>query len=136
MVATRPTVCGKRVATLGLALLVGFGMLSYRLADLQLTPDPELQEGLGTRVITKELPAPRGEITDRWERPISHSLPAITIEANPRVFTAEQLPSVVAQLSELVDTPPGVLMTRLSRDSSFAYIARQVDEATAEAVRD
>ena len=136
VVATRPTVCGKRVATLGLALLVGFGMLSYRLADLQLTPDPELQEGLGTRVITKELPAPRGEITDRWERPISHSLPAITIEANPRVFTAEQLPSVVAQLSELVDTPPGVLMTRLSRDSSFAYIARQVDEATAEAVRD
>ena len=136
VVATRPTVCGKRVATLGLALLVGFGMLSYRLVDLQLTPDPELQEGLGTRVITQELPAPRGEITDRWERPISHSLPAITIEANPRVFTAEQLPSVVAQLSELVDTPPGVLMTRLSRDSSFAYIARQVDEATAEAVRD
>lgn len=136
VVATRPTVCGKRVATLGLALLVGFGMLSYRLADLQLTPDPELQEGLGTRVITQELPAPRGEITDRWERPISHSLPAITIEANPRVFTAEQLPSVVARLSELVDTPPGVLMNRLSRDSAFAYIARQVDEATAEAVRD
>jgi cell division protein FtsI (penicillin-binding protein 3) len=136
VVATRPNVCGKRVATLGLALLVGFGMLSYRLADLQLTPDPELQEGLGTRVITQELPAPRGEITDRWERPISHSLPAITIEANPRAFTAEQLPSVVARLSELVDTPPGVLMTRLSRDSAFAYIARQVDEATAEAVRD
>ena len=136
VVATRPTVCGKRVATLGLALLVGFGMLGYRLADLQLTPDPELQEGLGTRVITQELAAPRGEITDRWERPISHSLPAVTIEANPRVFNAEELPSVVARLSALVDTPPGVLMTRLSRDSAFAYIARQVDEATAEAVRD
>ena len=136
VIATRPTVCAKRVATLSLALLVGFGMLSYRLADLQLTPDPELQEGLGGRVITQELAASRGEITDRWERPISHSLPAITIEANPRVFSAEELPSVVAQLSDLVDTPPGVLMARLSRDSAFAYIARQVDEATAEAVRD
>jgi len=87
-------VCGKRVATLGLALLVGFGMLSYRLVDLQLTPDPELQEGLGTRVITQELPAPRGEITDRWERPISHSLPAITIEANPRNCHPSSLSSV------------------------------------------
>ena len=68
--------CAKRVATLSLALLVGFGMLSYRLADLQLTPDPELQEGLGARVVTQELAASRGQITDRWERPISHSLPA------------------------------------------------------------
>jgi cell division protein FtsI (penicillin-binding protein 3) len=122
------------VATLALGLLVGFGLLGYRLVDLQLTPDPALEEGLGTRVVTQELAAPRGEITDRWNRPIAHSLPAITVLANPRLIPAEELASVVAQLSQYVETSPDVLMTRLSRDSSFAYVARQVDEATAEAV--
>ncbi len=135
VVATRPTVCGKRVATLALGLLVGFGLLGYRLADLQITPDPALQEGLGTRVITQELVAPRGEITDRWDRPIAQSLPSITIQANPQLIPAEDLVDVVAQLSAHVDTPADVLMTRLSRDSSFAYVARQVDESTADAVR-
>lgn len=124
------------MATLAIGLLVGFGLLGYRLADLQLTPDPALQEGLGSRVITQELAAPRGEITDRWDRPIAHSLPAITIVADPRLIPAEELAFVVGQLSQHVDTPADVLIARLSRDSSFAYVARQVDESTAKAVRE
>ena len=136
VIATRPSVCRKRVATLGLGLLAGFAMLGYRLADLQITPDPALEEGLGTRVVSEELAAPRGEIKDRYGRPIAHSMPAVTIQANPRLIDPAELAYVVGRLSEHVDTPADVLMDRLSRDSPFAYIARQVDEATADAVRD
>ncbi len=136
VVATRPTVCAKRVATLGLGIILGFGMLGYRLADLQITPDPLLEVGLGTRIMTEDLAAPRGEITDRRNRPIAHSLPAITITADPKLMPPEELPFIVGQLSELVDTPADDLMARLSRDSRFAYIARQVDQDTADAVRE
>ncbi len=127
VVPARPIVSRHRVYAVALCLALVFGLFGYRLVDLQLTPDPALAAGIGNRVRTVELAAPRGDILDRWGRTFALSLPAPTVVVDPRLVAEEQVPHLVARLEPLVSTPPEVLTRRLLSDAHFAYIDRQVD---------
>lgn len=130
----RPQVAAGRVVSVAvLAVLVLAGFM-WRLVDLQLTPDPELASGMGTRTVERSLPAPRGEILDRHGRPIALSLPAPTVIAEPRLVPIDRVPDIVAALSPLLSTDPSVLTGRLSGDGYFAYLERQVDADVGKAV--
>lgn len=116
-----------RVYVVALCFAMVFGLFGYRLVDLQVTPDPALAAGIGHRVRTVELAAPRGEIVDRQGRIFALSLPASTVVVDPRLVAAERVPHLVAQLEPLVSTAPEVLTRRLTSDAHFAYIDRQLD---------
>lgn len=132
--AARPTVCPYRLRTLVALFIIVMGGFLYRLADLQLTPDPALAEPISNTLRSEELPARRGALVDRLGRPLAYSLPAPTIVADPRLITDEQIPWVVGELSQLLDTDPEVMARRLAGDAHFVYLDRQVDPEIGEAV--
>jgi len=125
--AVRPQVGKARVVVLGVVsglVLIGF---MWRLVDLQLMPDPALASGMGTRIVERSIPAPRGEILDRHGRPMALSLPAPTVIAEPRLISTDRVPAVVAALGPLLSTDLDVITSRLDGDGYFAYLERQID---------
>ncbi len=118
-----------------MSLLV-IGAFMWRLIDLQLMPDPELAAGIGTRIVDRPISAPRGEIVDRHGRPMALSLPAPTVIAEPRLISLPLVPAVVAKLTPVLSTDPGVLTGRLDGDGYFAYLERQVDHDVGQAIDD
>jgi len=132
----RPEVGSGRIVAVAIAASLVLTGFMWRLVDLQLTPDPELASGIGTRNIVRPIPAPRGEILDRHGRPMALSLPSPTVIAEPRLIPIEKVPEVVAALTPLLSTDPAVLTKRLSGDGYFAYLERQVDPSVGKAVAD
>lgn len=143
VIAARPAVSKSRVFVLLVVLAMVAGAFSWRLVDLQLTPDAALAGEVGSQVRETSIPAPRGQIVDRYGRPIAYSLPRPTIVANPRLLQAadiadedaDLLSEAVAALSPLLSTAPDVLRDRLSSDRVFVNLERQVDEEVGDAVR-
>ena len=142
VVAARPAVSKPRVFTLLVVLAMVGGAFSWRLVDLQLTPDAALAGDVGSRVAESEIPAPRGQILDRHGRPVAFSLPRPTIVANPRLLqaadiaddTADLLSDAVAKLAPLLSTDPAVIRERLRADKAFVNLERQVDQEIGDAV--
>ena len=132
--SARPTVCPNRLRTLCAVFIIVIGGFGYRLADLQLTPDQALAEPISRTLRTEDLPAQRGSIVDRLGRPLAYSRPAPTIVADPRLISTEQVPYVVGQLASFLDTDPEVMARRLTSDSRFVYLERQVDPEIGDAV--
>ena len=132
--AVRPAISVGRVRVLAVVFAVIFGAFGYRLVDLQVTPDPSLAEAAGGRVDRVELPAARGSFLDRHGRPLAVSRPSATVVADPRLVLDAEVPGVVAQLAEHLDTDPAVMATRLSGPAHYVYLQRQVDPEVGEAI--
>ena len=140
---TRPPVSRVRVGALAVAIALVAGCVAWRLVDLQVTPDEALAEDVGSQVREETIPAPRGEIHDRWGRVFAISLPRPSIVANPRLLSATDRahPEVdltgdaVRRLDGLLATEPATLEARLRSDRSFVFLERQVDPEVGEAVR-
>ncbi|MEM9465850.1 MAG: penicillin-binding protein 2 [Actinomycetota bacterium] len=107
--------------------VVVMGGFMYRLADLQLTPDPAYAEPLSDTLRETDLEARRGSLVDRQGRPLAMSLPSATVVADPRLVPADQIPWMVGELAQRLDTDPTVLASRLASDKHFVYLDRQVD---------
>lgn len=75
-----------------------------------------------------ELPASRGKLYDREGQPLAMSLAAATIYAHPPVLEDDgvDVHTVAAELAPLVDRPVDEVVEVLTRDASFAYLARQL----------
>lgn len=143
VVPARPVVSKPRVFVLLVVLGVVAGAFSWRLVDLQLTPDAALAGDVGSQVKEDSIAAPRGQIVDRYGRPISLSLPRPTIVANPRLLqgadtadeSADLLSEAVEALTPLLSTDPSTLRDRLSSDRAFVNLERQVDPEVGQAVQ-
>ena len=127
-------VCTKRMRALAALFVIVMGAFLYRLADLQLTPDPAYAEPVSNTLRETTLHARRGSLVDRQGRPLAMSLPSATIVADPRLVSDEEIPGVVGALARLIDTDPSVLASRLGSDRHFVYLDRQVDVEIGEAV--
>ena len=130
-VSTARLVCGAGVLLAVVAALVG------RLVDLQVTPDSRIVDEVTIPLGEIAVAGPRGEVLDRHGRTIAMSVPASTIYADPRLV--EDPAATVAALEEVL-APHGVDLTglteRLSQDSAFAYVARQLDPEIGERVEE
>ena len=117
-------------------MLVAFAAIGARLYDLQARDQPHLRSmALGQRVRTIDLPAERGGIFDRNGVDLAVSVPQTTISADPRVI--DDPVAYAAKLGPIVLVDPMELQERLSDpDSAFAYVARKVDDATVEKVKE
>jgi len=123
---------GRRLSAMLAAFLVLTLLMGWRLVSVQVLHAAEYR-GLAARQTQREitLPARRGLLYARGGEPLAMSLESATIYANPRVYRRNDIdPSfIAAKLAPLVDRPLMDVMRALTRDSAFAYVARQVPRA-------
>src|SRR5665811_1264015 len=137
--ATRPAgrrfAPGKvRLAVFGMALVVAWLGMGYRLFQVQVVEAAELRErGLSQRLVERPLAPARGRIYDRNGDLLAMAVEAETIYAVPGLVTEPEF--VAQQVGGLVGEDPDVLLERLTSDKDFVYLKRQVDLDTAAQVR-
>jgi cell division protein FtsI (penicillin-binding protein 3) len=124
-----------RLRLLSGVALVGFALLTGRLVQVQaLGADHYHDLALAQRLRTVPLPAERGSIFDRNGRDLAISVQVQSIWADP-AFVPDPGASAAA-LAPVVGVDERTLLARLSdRSRRFVYVARTVDDATADAVR-
>ncbi|MEU8261309.1 penicillin-binding protein 2 [Micromonospora sp. NPDC048999] len=119
-----------------LLVLALFTTIGIRLVILQtLTPPAFADGGLDKRVVSVELPAPRGAIYDRTGAPLAHSVEARYVYADPTLIEEKERLTTAKQLSPLLGVPASELADRMKRrtlpgtttQSQFVYLARGVD---------
>ena len=118
-------------------VLVSAGFV-WKLADLQLSPDDDLLNNLGSYLREENIDASRGNIVDRHGRLLALSVPRPSIVGDPRGIAHSDSPrnvdDIVAALATVLGTDPEVMDTRLRSDKSFVYLERQVEPEVGEAV--
>jgi len=120
--------------TLG-TMVVGFLLLAGRLVMIQgIAADRYVNVGESQRVRSVVLPAERGAIFDRNGYDLALTVGQSTVTADPR---SVQDPLATAQaLAPILGDKVGDLQDRLTKESSFVYLARKIDDATAQKVKD
>jgi cell division protein FtsI (penicillin-binding protein 3) len=118
------------VALLGVMVLALAGVVG-RLVVLQVGGHRALAaQGLRQRVHPTDLPAERGAIVDRTGVPLAITLEARDVYADPRYVTDPI--GEAATIARILDAPRREIERRLrTPDSTFVYLARQVDLAVA-----
>ncbi len=118
-------------------VLVSAGFV-WKLVDLQLSPDDDLLNNLGSYLREENIDASRGNIVDRHGRLLAFSVPRPSIVGDPRGIAHSDSPlnvdDIVAALATVLGTDPEVMDTRLRSDKSFVYLERQVEPEVGEAV--
>ena len=128
---------GRRLGVFLLVYLLLTAAIGWRLVTVQVVSAEEYRaaaEQQATREVT--LPAERGAIYDRAGDPLAISVPASTVYANPRLLASAEIDPtyVAADLEPLLDADLATLMERLTRDSGFVYLGRQLPRAVGEQV--
>ena len=122
-----------RISLLFGAMGVGFLALSVRLVWLHVWIAPQLQEIASDqhRSVVR-LEAQRGNIYDRNGRVLATTRRVRSLYAQPGEI--ENAAEVAAQLAPYFQKSPRRLLELLTRDTSFVYLARPVDEGIAAAI--
>lgn len=123
-----------RLIGIGLVIVLAWGGIGYRMFDVQVANATEYAAaGEAQRVRNEELAADRGTIFDRDLVELAVTIDAVTVIANPSLI--EDPDAVAALISPYVETDFETLVTRLSKDSQFAYIDRHMESSEADALR-
>ena len=115
-----------RIATLFIALQIGFGLLIGRLILVQLLHSDELSmRSKGQRQI--QIPkAARGRIFDRHHNLLALNLDLISVWADPRFFNADAH-KISAQLAPILEVPESEILASLQRNKrQFIWLARDL----------
>lgn len=131
---TARRVSGFRVSMVSIMLLIVMAVLTYRMVDVQATPDERIQEIAPIPVTSVTIHGPRGAVLDRNGRSIAFSLPAATIVADPRFV--EDPEAAAATLADVLNIPPEKILPRLTQDGAFSYVVRQVSPRIGERVKE
>jgi cell division protein FtsI (penicillin-binding protein 3) len=129
------TVPTARLVAILIVVGVVYAALGARLVELQAGESGRYERlGLDQRVQTVELPAERGGIFDRHGNDLAVSVGRSTIWADPRRIVDPT--KVAATLAPIVGVDAATLAARLGEKSrAFVYVARQVENDVAAAVR-
>ncbi len=126
---------GWRLVTFVVLLVACFLTAGMRLGYLQIERHghyTELARKQQHRTIT--LNPPRGTLFDATGRELAVSAPADSIFADPQAI---QDPAALAEaLAPVLGLPQDVLRKKLTATNQFVWLARQVDEAVSEAVKE
>ena len=133
------TTLAERARWRGILLLVGFALcaaaLEGRILYLQLVDKDFLEEQANVRHIrTREIPAHRGSLTDRYGEPLAVSTPVDTIYANPKELKSslDRLGELAAALEQDDEWLARRITANLDRD--FVFLARRVAPAKVQKV--
>ena len=127
----------RRTVALLVVVSVAFTGVVARLTQVQaVSAATYAEKGSNQRVRRVALAAERGAIFDRRGVDLALSVSQLTVWANPRVVPDAEVAEYAAKLAPVLGVDEKFLVGRLSKDkAAFVYLARKVDEATAEAVR-
>ena len=122
-----------RVAFVGLAVVLAWLGMAYRLVQIQVVDAPELATaGLSQRLVSRPLPPQRGKIFDR-----NGELLALTVDSQSLYAVPTQIEEprwVAQQIGGLLGVDSEALYQRLISDRDFVYIKRQLDADLADQV--
>lgn len=122
-----------RLALMGLLVVAAWLGMAYRLFQIQVVQAAELAEkGMSQRLVSRELAPQRGKIFDRNGELLAMTVEAQSIYADPR--QVEQPLWVAQQIGGLLGVDTDQLHERLTGDSNFVYIKRQVEGVVAEQI--
>jgi cell division protein FtsI (penicillin-binding protein 3) len=132
---TAARVTRRRSVALLVVISLGLSGIVLRLTQVQaLSASQYAEKGAVQRVRKITLAAERGSIFDRNGIDLALSVSQQTVWANPRVV--DDPGGYAAKLAPVLGVSEKTLRERLSKKkAAFVYLARKVDEATAEAVR-
>ena len=132
--ATGHRLTGRRAMALLIILSLGLSAIVLRLTQVQAVSASQYEKlGAGQRIRKISLAAERGAIFDRNGVDLALSVNQQTVWANPKVVTDPA--GYAAKLAPILGMDQKVLADRLGqRSHAFVYLARKVDDATAEAV--
>lgn len=123
----------RRLTALLAVLLIGLSGILARLTILQVRQAEAYRSlALAQRLARIPLPATRGAILDRDGDELALSLPARAIYADPRAVDDRR--GTAARIAEVLGVPAWQIRRKLSEDTTFVYLARQVDPGLAERV--
>jgi cell division protein FtsI (penicillin-binding protein 3) len=133
--ATGNRLTGRRAMALLIVLSLGLSAVILRLTQVQAVSASQYEKlGTGQRIRKISLAAERGAIFDRNGVDLALSVNQQTVWANPKVVTDPA--GYAAKLAPILGTDQKVLADRLGqRSHAFVYLARKVEDSTAEAVR-
>jgi len=123
----------RRLIALFSGLAVALAAIVVRLAVLQVSQGRAYQSyALGQRLQTVTIPASRGRIVDRSREAMAISVPSRDVYVNPRSVIDPA--GTAAQLAPILGVRQRDLIPELTANTSFVYLARQVDLDTADRV--
>jgi cell division protein FtsI (penicillin-binding protein 3) len=124
-----------RLLALLCAMSLALGAIFFRLAILQVSQAGDLRaRATDQRLRTVLLPAQRGEIRDRSGGRLALSVPAMDVYADPRYVVDAW--AAATRLSPLIGEPVAAIASKLTTDTTFVYLARQVELEVAEQIED
>jgi cell division protein FtsI (penicillin-binding protein 3) len=128
---TRPPL-GRLVALL-CVMTLALGAIFLRLTILQVSQAADLRDRAAEqRVRTIVLPAERGHILDRTGERLALSMPARDVYADPRYVVDPW--ETATRLAPILEVRPRELHALLRQDTTFVFLARQVDLDVADEV--
>ncbi len=123
-----------RMGVVGVVFALVWLLLWAKAAWVQLMDGPWLAERARRQHVAAEVEEiPRGMITDRNGTPLARSVECRSVYANPSEVTDKE--ATAAALASILHLPQNRLLGALDRNSRFIWIARRVDDATAQAIR-
>jgi cell division protein FtsI (penicillin-binding protein 3) len=133
--ATAGRLTGRRAMALLIIMSCGLSAVILRLTQVQaVSADGYEKMGAGQRIRKISLAAERGAIFDRNGVDLALSVNQQTVWANPKIVPDPS--GYAAKLAPILGMDQKVLADRLGQKShAFVYLARKVDDATAEAVK-
>ena len=115
-------------------MALALGAIVVRLIDVQAVEGAHYEAMANAqRVRSVDLAAERGTIFDRDGNELALSVPQQTVYADPRVVKDPD--RYARKLAPLVDEDRSDLRDRLAQKLDFVYVARKVDDRTAEKVK-
>jgi cell division protein FtsI (penicillin-binding protein 3) len=133
--ATGGRLTGRRAMAMLVVLSLGLSAVILRLTQVQAVSASQYEKlGAGQRIRTINLAAERGAIFDRNGVDLALSVNQQTVWANPKVVTDPA--GYAAKLAPILGMEQKALADRLGQKShAFVYLARKVDDTTADAVK-
>lgn len=125
----------KRIEFCARAFLVVVLVLVYRLVDLQVIDQSELQaKNLSQVQVDRKLQSPRGTIYDRHGKPLAMSVVTKSLYADPKMINKS--PQDMAELlAPYVEMSKDDIVKALQEDTAFVWINRMMESAQSKAVQ-
>lgn len=117
----------RRLGLLCLIFVAVFGVIVWKLAELQLGLGDQFTHGDLRHVGSINIPQPRGTIYDRRRQPLAVDDEGYSLCADPKRIDDPHL--YANELSMALGLDRGEVLEKLSRKNRFAYIKRYLSEA-------
>lgn len=127
-----------RVVSLICVFALVTSAIGWRLVSFQVVGSEQLQtEGRAFRVKEQTLQPRRGLILDRGGLVLATNVPSTDVYVTPKTLDARQRVQVAQELAALTQVPLDTLYERINQDNvEWSLVARQLDDATVQAIKD